>query len=414
MWPTTCATCTTTEEGVAPGLKPYTQHETVFGIDHQLSEHLAFEVRWDRRRLDHVIEDAALYNPNIGETFVIVNPGQGANSTFDGFWNFLYGSPSGCVPAGQTATPPAANCPNPPPLASRAYDGVEFRLTKTPTHHWAGTFSYTWSNFRGNYTGLTNTDISDGGGGRNAPNNSRAFDEPFFYYDAAGKLNNGPLPTDRPSVFKGYAYYELPWGRKFSTNFGIFQYLYQGSPVSSFVDVGLSAAPTIGANGNPNAEVGAFPTYILPRGQYLPISQDASGNITFGTPYNRRTPWFIQSDLQVTPTYKISENKSLSFSVTAPNVFNQHAVTAYWQGIDTDYYPQFLAPPSAACGGPCWLANGYQFYAAAMSGYDYKSLINNALGATGTSGAMTIGSLYGKPLYRQLTRNLYMSVKFTF
>jgi hypothetical protein len=424
-FPTTCATCTSTEEGVAPNLKPYTQHETVFGVDHQLSQNWAFEARWDRRRLDHVIEDAALYNPNIGETFVIVNPGQGINSTFDGFWNFLYGSPSGCVPQGQAATPPAANCPGPPPVGVRSYDGVEFRLTKTPTHHWAGMISYTWSNFRGNYTGLTNTDIWDGGGGRNAPNNSRAFDEPFFYYDAAGKLNNGPLPTDRPSVFKGYAYYQLPWLHKFVTNVGLFQEFLQGSPMGSFVDVGNSFAPSTGLYGVPNAEGGAFPTYILPRGQFLPISQGASGSITVGNPYFRRTPWFTQSDFQLTQTYKISENKTLSYSLTVPNVFNQHAITAFWQGVDTDYYPQFLAPTSAACaaqntalgipGSACTQANnGYQFYAAAMAPYNYKTLFNSTQGYTGTSGAMTINSVYGQPLYRQLTRNLYMSVKFTF
>jgi hypothetical protein len=414
-FPTSCATCTATEEGVAPNLKPYTQHETVFGFDHQLTEHVAFEARWDRRRLDHVIEDAALYNPSIGETFVIVNPGQGVNSTFDSFWKFLYGSSSGCIPAGQPATPPAANCAGAPPLAARAYDGLELRLTRATNNHWAGMFAYTYSSFRGNYTGLTNTDISDGGGGRNAPNNSRAFDEPYFYYDAAGQLNNGPLPTDRPNVFKGYAYYELPWLRKFSTNFGIFQYLYQGSPVSSFVDVGNSFAPDYGAYGVPNAEGGAFPTYIIPRGQFLPISQDASGNITVGTPYKRRTPWFIQSDLQLTQNYKISETKSLSFTVTVPNALNQHSNTAFWQSIDSDYYPQFLAPPSAACGGPCTQAgNGYQFYSAAMSPYDYKAALKSAVGVTGTSGAMTINSIYGQPLYKQLSRNLYMAVKFTF
>ena len=414
-FPTTCSTCTTTEEGVAPGLKPYQQHESVFGIDHQLTNNLAFEVRWDRRRLDDAIEDAALFNPAIGETFVIVNPGKGVNSTFDGFWNFLYGAPSGCVPKGQTAVPPAANCGPPPPTAVRSYDGVEFRLTKATSNHWAGMFSYTYSHFRGNYTGLTNTDISDGGGGRNAPNNSRAFDEPYFYYDAAGQPNNGPLPTDRPNTFKGYGYYELPWLRKFSTGIGIFQYFYQGSPVSSFVDVGTSFAPSFGTYNVPNAEGGAFPTYILPRGQFLPVSQDqTTGAITFGNPYARRTPWFIQTDAQFQQTYKLTESKTLMFSVTAPNVFNQHAITAYWQGMDSNYYPQYLTPPSAACGGPCSITNGYQFYAAAMSGYDYKALFNSAGGGTGTNGIAAINSLYGKPLYRQLSRTLYMTFKFTF
>ena len=426
-FPTTCSTCTTTEEGVVPGLKPYKQHETVFGIDHQLSTNLALEVRWDRRRLDDAIEDAALFNPNVGETFVIVNPGKGVNSTFDGFWNFLYGAPSGCVPKGQTAVPPAANCGPPPPTAVRSFDGVEFRLTKASSNHWAGMFSYTYSHFRGNYTGLTNTDISDGGGGRNAPNNSRAFDEPFFYYDAAGQPNNGLLPTDRPNTFKGYGYYELPWGRKFSSNFGIFQYLYQGSPVSSFVDVGTSFSPTTSTYNVPNAEGGAFPTYILPRGQFLPVAQDpTTGAITFGNPYTRRTPWFIQTDFQFQQSYKVAESKMLSFSVTVPNVFNQHATTAYWENMDSNFYPQYLAPPSAACaaqnaastppvpGAACSITNGYQFYAQAMSGYNYKALFNSASGVTGTSGAMTINSLYGHPLYTQLSRNLYMSVKFTF
>src|SRR5581483_4561506 len=76
-FPTTCATCTNTEEGVAPGLNPYKQHELVLGVDHQLANNLAFEARWDRRRLDNAIEDAALFNANLGsETFVIVNPGK--------------------------------------------------------------------------------------------------------------------------------------------------------------------------------------------------------------------------------------------------------------------------------------------------------------------------------------------------
>jgi Carboxypeptidase regulatory-like domain len=426
-FPTGCATCTATEEGVAPNLKPYQQHETVFGVDHQLAKNLAFEARWDRRRLDDAIEDAALYSSALAsETFVIVNPGKGVNSTFNGFYNFLYGNPSGCIPAGEVATPPAANCPSNPPLAERAYDGVELRLTKMTSSHWAGMFSYTYSHFRGNYTGLTNTDISDGGGGRNAPNNSRAFDEPFFYYDAAGKLNNGLLPTDRPNVFKGYGYYELPWMHgKLSTDFGIFQYLYQGSPISSFVDMGNSFAPTLNPNFVPDAEGGAFPTYILPRGQFLPVSQAADGAISVGTPYYRRTPWFTQSDLQLTQNFKIGESKILTYSVTVPNALNQRATTSYWQGIDSDYYPQYFSPTSAACasqnaalaipGAGCSQAvNGYQFYTAAMSPYNINALLNSAGGVVGKNGAMTINSLYGQPLYRQVSRNLYMSIKFNF
>ena len=411
-FPTTCSTCTQTEEGVAPNLNPYEQHESVFGVDHQFARNVALEVRWDRRRLDHAIEDAALFSSALAsETFVIVNPGQGVDHTFDGFYNFLYGTSSNCSTL-------VGGCPPSLPLAVRDYDGVEFRLTKASSSHWAGMFSYTYSRFWGNYTGLTNTDISDGGGGRNAPNNSRAFDEPFFYYGANGKQSNGVLPTDRPNVFKGYAYYEHPWWHnKLTSNVGIFQYLYQGSPVSTFADAGTSFAPDYGSYNVPNAEGGAFPTYFLPRGQFLPVSQDpTTGNLTIGTPYNRRTPWFIQSDLQFQQGYKIDESKALTFSVTVPNALNQRSTTAYWQSMDSNYtYDQFLAPPSVNCGGPCSLsANGPAFYKAAMSGYNYQALMQNIGGTRGTSGNMTLNSLYGQPLYHQLARNLYMAIKFTF
>ena len=73
-------------------------------------------------------------------------------------------------------------------------------------------FSYTWSRLWGNYTGLTTTDQIDGGAtGRNSPDTTRSFDEPFYYFSANGKSNDGPLPTDRPNAFKGNVYYALPW-----------------------------------------------------------------------------------------------------------------------------------------------------------------------------------------------------------
>jgi len=78
-------------------------------------------------------------------------------------------------------------CPR-QPLAVRNYDGVEFRLTKATSHGWAGMFSYTWSSLRGNYTGLTTTDQTDGGAtGRDSPDTTRAFDEPFYYFGTNGK-----------------------------------------------------------------------------------------------------------------------------------------------------------------------------------------------------------------------------------
>ncbi len=395
----TCATCNPYEEAVAPNLKPYQQHESVFGTDYQLTPTLAVEGRWDRRRLDHVIEDAAIYNPSVGETFVIVNPGQGVDNTFEGFCQFLYSTnPSGCVSTnGQY--PPTNNIP-----AARSYDGVELRLTKSMSHNWFGMFSYTYSHFRGNYTGLTSSDLADGGnGGRNAPNNSRAFDEPYFSYNALGGSSSGLLPTDRPNKLKGYAYYRLHYLHSFTTDFGIFQYLYQGSPNTSYADVGYG---------------GGFPVDLVNRGKWIDVKQSAAdGSITTSAPYTNRNPWYIQSDFNLTEAYKLGDSKEINFQATFTNLLNEHAVTAISEQVDSGYTGnQYLAP------GGNHITNGTQFYAAAMSAYDVQTTLNGApingnvsnVTASGGSGPITVSSEYGKPLYYQLPRTVRLAVHFTF
>ncbi|MGP0095885.1 MAG: carboxypeptidase regulatory-like domain-containing protein, partial [Terriglobales bacterium] len=394
-FPTSCSTCTATEEGVAPGLKPYRQHEDVLGVDYQLRRNLALEVRWDRRRLDHVIEDSAIFNPDIGETFVVVNPGQGVNKTFDGFWNFLYGTPSGCGVPGNAAGPcPPNNIPS-----ARSYDGMEVRLTKVASAHWYGMFSYTYSHFRGNYTGLTSTDIGDGGGGRNAPNNSRAFDEPFFSWGANGQSSSGDLPTDRPNALKGYAYYELGH-RKFVSDIGLFQFAYSGTPQTTIADVGYSFAPP----------AGAFPTYLGGRGKWINVTQDqSSGVITAGNPQVYRSPWYTETDFQLQESYKVAESKVLSYAITIPNLLNQRATTAYYPFLESQYYPQFMTPG----GQTLYQANSVPAYYAFETGYDYKALLNSMGGQT-ASGTATINSQYGKPYLEQIARTIRMQVKFTF
>ena len=382
--PTTCSTCTVTEEGVAPGLKPYKQHEYTAGIDYQLTPTLAFEARYDRRRLDHVIEDSAIFNPAVGETFVIVNPGQGVAKTYDQFFDFLYGvNNSDCGSA----------CP---PLipAQRNYDGLEIRLTKASTKHWAGMFSYTYSRLWGNYTGLTSSDQGDGGGGRNSPNNSRAFDEPFFSFGSDGS-SSGLLPTDRPNTFKGYVYYEFGWMHNFTTQFGIFQALYQGSPETTFADIGY-------------AFPGGFPVDVVGRGKWLPTIQDPNtGLITFGNPQTKRTPWYIQTDFNFTQNYQIRESKMLSFTATINNLFNQRAVTSVVEQLDSVQNYNFAAP------GGLTLLDGTPFYAAAMHPYDLAPLVNNAP-TNSSGGPLTVNGGFAQPNRWQLGRTIRLGLKFTF
>jgi hypothetical protein len=392
-WPTTCSTCSPTAEGTAPGLKPYAQHDANVGVDYQIGNNLAFEARWDRRRLDHVIEDSAIYNPLQGETFVIVNPGEGVNSTFNGFFNFLYGTPppacSGIACAPQTIIPPA-----------RSYDGIEFRVVKATAHNWMGMFSYTYSRLRGNYTGLTSTDVADGeAGGRNAPNNSRAFDEPYFSYNASGGSSSGLLPTDRPNTMKGYVYYDLPWARKFVTDFGIFQTAYSGTPETSYIDVGTWSAP------------GAFPVDIVNRGKWIDVTQDPNtGVVTVSAPYTKRMPWYTGTDFNLKQTVKMGESKALSFDATFSNILNQHAVVSIVQQIDSQYAVNYLTPNGYR------LADGTDFYGGAEHAYDYaanmNSIRNNPLGHY--AGPMTEDSQYGHPLEYQTGRNIRLGLHFTF
>jgi hypothetical protein len=383
-FPTTCSTCSSTQEGTAPGLKPYAQHDSTFGVDYQVSPNIALEARWDRRRLDHVIEDSAIFNPSVGETFVIVNPGQGVNSTFNGFYNFLYGTPPDCT---SSPCPPQKVIP-----AARSYDGVEIRLVKSVSRGWMGMLSYTYSHFRGNYTGLTSSDVADGGGGRNSPNNSRSFDEPYFSWNANGGSSSGLLPTDRPNALKGYAYYDLPWLHRFATDFGVFQSAYSGSPLTSYLDVGY-AFPS------------AFPTDIVDRGKWIDVHQDsATGAITTSAPYTKRTPAFLDTDFNLKQTVKMGEAKSLAFDATFTNVLNQHSVTSYGQQIDSGYATNFILP------GGTFIGNGPAFYAAAMTPYNYLADMN----AGNSGGPITVNSQYNKPYLYQLSRNIRLALHFTF
>jgi len=393
--PTTCPTCTVTEEGVAPGLSPYEQHEMTVGFDYQIRPRLAFEARYDRRRLDHVIEDSALVNPSVGETFVIVNPGQGINSTYNQFYNFLYG-----LNPGQPGASPCSNCPPTIP-AQRDYDGIEFRLTET-SKRWSGMFSYTYSRLWGNYSGLTSSMQEDGGGGRNAPNNSRAFDEPMFSWTAEGTSNAGLLPTDRPNTFKGFAYYELPWLRKLTTDLGIFQVFYSGTPETSFMDVG-NAGPLYALAG------GGYSTNIIGRGNWMDVAQDpTTGLITFGSPHLQRTPWYMQTDFNFQQNYKLGESKAISFSATLQNLFNQQSVTAVNESIDSGYNYNYIAPNGLNTG------NGTPFYQSIFQPYDYQALANAATLTNKTGGPLTVSSGYGQPNRYQIGRTIRLQVKFTF
>ncbi len=390
-------------EPVAAGVKPYRQHEFVAGFDYQIGNNWAFEARYDRRRLDHAIEDASLSDPTWFETYTIVNPGQGVNRTLDGYATFLQSlGQAFLVPGwsfnGGNNFGTCSTCP-PLPTAIRNYDGVEVRLTKLASKHWAGMFSYTYSRLWGNYTGLTTTDQIDGNAaGRNSPDTTRAFDEPFYYYGANGKSTDGLLPTDRPNTFKGYSYYTLPW-KGMKTTFGLFQYAYQGSPASSHTDLA-----------NAFAGIPLESTYIFGRGNWVDLTTDASGNITIGPPHFRRTPWFTQTDFNIEHSFKVKESQALHLVVNFANLLNQHSVVQYYQGMNSINFETPLAP-GLVNGQPVSLFAGAGAYQVLESGYNPQQWIN---GNGGLVPRMIKSSWYGMPQQYQLLRRIRFEVTYTF
>jgi hypothetical protein len=275
-------------------------------------------------------------------------------------------------------------------------------------------FSYTYSRLWGNYTGLTSSDQADGGGGRNAPNNGRAFDEPFFSWNANGGSSSGILPTDRPSTFKGYGYYTLDWLRRFSTQFGIFQVVYQGSPLTSYVDVGFSFPNGYNV---PNAG-GGFPVDFVNRGKWVNVSQDpVTGAVTMGNPYTRRTPWYNQTDFNITQSYRITESKTLGFSATISNLLNERAMTGVNENVTSSFTQNFLGPQGL------FVASGIPFYSAAFHQYDVGALLNSAFSSVScptqanpnlVCGPATVNAGYGMPNRYQAGRTIRLGLRFTF
>jgi hypothetical protein len=353
---------------IDPNLKPMKQHVYTFGGAWQISRDLVFEPIYTRSRLDRTIEDSGVITPD-GEIYYIVNPGTGINKQVPGC--------SGC----------AAN-----PVATRNYDGLEMRLTKRFSRSWFGSFSYTYSRLYGNYTGLTATDLSDGGAARNGANTDRAFDEPFMQFDANGKVIDGPLPTDRPNTFKIQAFYTPKW-HAFNPTIGLYEQVYSGTPLSSYISV-----------------QGA-PVFVEGRGKFVPLSRDnTTGNWSAGSPVQMRTPRYSQADLSIFQDFHVSKsNERLVARLGGDciNCFNQHSVTVINSNMirTGSIKPYSCGTAGVSCASSTDENAGFN-YTSILKGYDYIGLAN--------SSNAILSNLYGQAQSWQAKRYLRFQVRFTF
>jgi len=170
------------------------------------------------------VEDNGVLLPT-GTVGYITNPGFGISKQ-------LYGP--GCDPRYGGG----ADCAKfiPYPKAQRRYDGFEMRAQRRLARNWQAAFSYTLSHLTGNYGGLA---FSDPGALQFTPNLTQSFDLPFYVVTAAGKYDDGVLPTDRLHNFKAYGSYSIPIkGQQFTIG-GVFS---AGSGIPFWRDVQVASA----------------------------------------------------------------------------------------------------------------------------------------------------------------------------
>jgi hypothetical protein len=382
------------DPAISPDMLPMLQHEYAAGADWAINKDWSLETRYSRKRLDRTIEDMAITD-NLG--FYIGNPG----TTFADVLHRPVVIPDANGNDYMTTVPFCAECP-PTIGAIRRYDGMEVRLAKRASGVWWGSFSYTYSRLRGNYAGLTNTDPTDGGGGRHSPNNHRSFDIPTMTYLPSGEIDDGPLATDRPSTFKAFGFYRLKWFGG-QTILGGTQLVYQGTPISTCLPVVGTSSACQWAEG---------------RGNYVNFSRNADGSIAkTGVEMNKRGPAYTQTDLTVRHEVMVSkehENMRLSFEANIGNLFNQRAATSWYEfGIPTN-----LINPARTnrLSGDLGVDFGK-----VMNGYNYVDALNatGAFAGTTSSGTkiqspLTLASRYGMANGWQGARNIRMTVRFAF
>ena len=381
------------DPAVDPNIKPMKQHEFVAGAEWAVTPQYTVAARYARKRLDRTIEDMSITD-NLG--FYIGNPG----SAFADFLHRPVVTPNDAGVDYLTTVPFCAECPAVVP-ASRRYDGVEFSVSKRSSGKWFGTASYTYSSLRGNYSGLTDTDSTDGNGGRHSPNNGRAFDLPSMEYLPSGKIDDGPLGTDRPNTGKIFGYYPVKW-MKMMTTFGLSQAIYQGTPLSTCLSVVGTTSACQWAEG---------------RGNFVNFTRAANGDFVKGDVIQgARTPAYIQSDLSVHHEIRTSESTRLAFEMNVINALNQHAVTAVTETVIAG--SGLISPnrPSRFSGDPGvdWgrVLNGYN-YVDALNGTG--AFAGNVSGSTTKIQApLTLANRYGLPQTFQSARNVRFAVRFTF
>jgi hypothetical protein len=278
-------------EYLDPDIKPMSSDIMNFGVEFQVMPQMVFSGRYVRNHLIRTIEDMGALNAAGDEVYRYGNPGEGTNTVMP------VTNATCLVKVGEA-------CGIPMPKAKRDYNALELQLTRRFSGGWFGNASYVYSRLRGNYAGLQATDeirpptlpyASPGNQQfgtniyRTGGNANRYWDLDEILWDAHGNLDvRGPLPTDRPHVFKFYGSKVFRFLNAHSTEVGGFFRAMSGTPMSTEV-----------------WSVHGYGIYAEGRGDM------------------GRTPFFTQTDLVLSHEIGIGEGKRLRFEFNMVNLFNQ-------------------------------------------------------------------------------------------
>jgi hypothetical protein len=156
---------------------------------------------------------------------------------------------------------------------------------------------------------------------------------------------------------------------------------------------------------------GGWPVFPEDRGKFAKISLVPNGSGVLGPTVTGictcRTPWCIQSDVSFKQEFKINKSNEaqvLTFEANALNLFNRQSATGFYSQLDSAFSQSFLLP------------GGNLSYSAFEHPYDWKALLSNNAGLSGTGAGVPIvgNSQYGKPFIFQTPRSMRLAVRFTF
>lgn len=213
----------------------------------------------------------------------------------------------------------------PTPKAKRTYDAIDFTFNRRLSNNWSLNSSLLFSRLWGNYTGLSNGQSETG---RNSPNVTRAFDGLFMSYDSKGNATYGRMGTDLPVQFKALGTYMTPWGTSVGVDFR--------------ANSGLLYTTTMNYKS-------------------VPVPVEGYGDLG-------RTPFFNQTNLLFSHTFRLPRTMALNVQLNVDNLFDQDIVTAF---DTTPYLTGNLAFP-----------NDQAFFA----GFDYRAVMAAINAATPTVG----------------------------